>query len=64
MASHWNMRFGAKILDDYLLDVTISILQLPNRQQGINSLVERFTDPDQNPGREWDSQAACLFDHL
>ena len=51
---HRDVRFGAKILDDHFLDVTVALLQLPNGTQSINPLAKRLADTNEDPSRKRD----------
>ena len=53
---------GAEILDDDLLDVTVALVQLANRQERVDPLFERFADADEDAGGERDAKLACCLD--
>src|SRR5712692_4861172 len=58
---HRDSRLGAEILDDDLLNVAETPVQLANRDERVHALHERLTNADQNPGGERNPQKAGFF---
>ena len=64
MLGHPRARLGAEVLDDHLLDVAVALVQRRDRLQGLQPLLARLADPDQDPGRERHGQLAGQPDRL
>jgi hypothetical protein len=47
---HRRVGLGTEILDDELLNVTIPVLDRPQREQRLDDLAARLADADQEPG--------------
>ena len=60
--AHRRAGFGAEVLNDDLLHVTVPAVQVADREEALAPLARRFADPDQDPGGERDREPACVFD--
>ena len=56
--------FGAKVLDDDFLNVSVLFVQSSDRKERRDSLVERLADANQYPCREGDTQPPGFFDRF
>src|SRR5207247_7280720 len=62
-ALHPRARFCTEVLNDDFLDVSVLFVQLPDRDQTIDALLERLTDSDKNPGGKSDRKLTGLANH-
>src|SRR5215208_1237702 len=60
---HTGTRFGAKILHDNLLNMTILVMNITDCQETVYPFFEGFSDADEDAGRERDGQCSCLAQH-
>ena len=58
MAGHLRVRLRPEVLDDDLLDVPVSLVQVADREQRVDPLLARLADPDQDARRERDPELA------
>ena len=61
---HLRPRLGAEVLDDHLLDVPVALVEVANREQGVDPLGSCLTDADQDPACERDRELACEAERL
>ena len=59
---HRNSGLGAKVLDDYFLDVAVAIVQIANGQQRFDTVFQSFAYADQQSGGEGDALLSRLFE--
>ena len=55
---HARAGLGAEVLHDHLLQVAVLLGEVAERQQGVEPLLARLADPDQDPARERDPELA------
>src|ERR1700730_6429016 len=46
-AVHGDFRLGAKVLNDYFLDVTVAAMHVTDRKQCVNTIFDGFADANQ-----------------
>ncbi len=56
---HRGSGLGQEVLDDDLLHVPVAPVGIGDGGQGVDAVLPRLTDPDQDPCRERDGQLAC-----
>src|SRR2546422_1525107 len=61
VGGHRDSRLGAEILDDDLLDVAGTPVQVANRDERVHTFHECLTNADQNPSGERNPQTAGFF---
>ena len=62
MGRHFRAWLGAEILDDDFLDMTVTQMQIADRDQGLDPLGPGFADANQQPRGEWHGRPARCFD--
>ena len=55
-AGELGARLGAEVLNDDLLDMSETAVQIANGEERLEALAPCLADADQNAGREWDAQ--------
>src|SRR5207237_9994899 len=58
VVAHRNARLPAEVLYDDLLDVPVALMEIADREQGLDALGEGLADSDENAGGEGDGQLA------
>src|SRR2546422_277480 len=58
MIPHRNARLRAEVLDDDLLKVTVPLVEVADRREGVHPLAQRLTDADEDARRERDRELA------
>src|SRR5216117_2212310 len=58
MIPHRNARLRAEVLDDDLLEVTVPLVEVADRREGVHPLAQRLTDADEDARRERDRELA------
>src|SRR5207302_10996466 len=61
---HTCSTFGPEVLDDDLLDVTVTLCELADREQRFEAFLAGLADPDQDPGGERDSLPPRMLERL
>jgi hypothetical protein len=64
MRGHARPRLCPEVLDDDLLDVAELLAERLQREQGVDPVLARLSDPDQDPARERDLELAREPDRL
>ncbi len=57
-------RFGAEVLDDDFLNVTVGVMEIAQGEQRIQALLARLADPDQDAAGERDCELSGHTDHV
>src|SRR5205814_5949988 len=60
---HASAGLRAKILDDDLLDMSVLLVQVTNRNQAVNAFFGCLADPDKNSSREGNRKLAGFANH-
>src|ERR1700686_1834119 len=61
---HWNFGLGAKVLNDYFLNVTVAAMQVTDRKQCVNTIFDGFADANKQAGRERNILFTCFFNSV
>ena len=64
MIGHPRLGLGAEVLDDDLLHVAVTLVQIADREQRLDALEARLADADQNAGGERHARFARQADRL